>query len=62
MSDKLGEVSATSSPPTAAVLHTVQRHREILQDYTQEFNKIQANYRARKEREDLLSSVRTDIE
>lgn len=62
VSDKLGEVSATSSPPTAAVLHTVQRHREILQDYTQEFNKIQANYRARKEREDLLHSVRTDID
>ncbi|KAL0267017.1 UNVERIFIED_CONTAM: hypothetical protein PYX00_009402 [Menopon gallinae] len=61
VSENLADLSATS-PPTAAVLHTIQRHKEILQDYTQEFNKTQANYRARKEREDLLRSVRSDID
>lgn len=43
-------------------MHTVQRHRDILQDYTKEFRKIQSNVRARREREDLLHSVRQDIE
>jgi len=43
-------------------MHTMQRHRDILQDYTKEFRKIQSNVRARREREDLLHSVRQDIE
>lgn len=43
-------------------IHTVQRHKDILQDYTKEFQKIQSNVRARREREDLLHSVRQDIE
>ncbi|XP_050523360.1 Golgi SNAP receptor complex member 1 isoform X2 [Daktulosphaira vitifoliae] len=38
-------------------MHTIQRHRDILQDYTKEFKKIQSTMRARKEREDLLHSV-----
>ena len=46
----------------AAVHHTLQRHRDILQDYGQEFRKTQANIRAVMEREDLLSSVHRDID
>lgn len=42
--------------------HVLQRHHDILQDYTQEFRKTSANLKARKEREDLLHSVRKDIE
>ncbi|KAG8195249.1 hypothetical protein JTE90_028400 [Oedothorax gibbosus] len=42
--------------------HTLQRHRDILQDCTHEFNKTKANIQARKEREQLLSSVRKDID
>lgn len=52
-----GEQSTVSQ-----IMHTVQRHRDILQDYTKEFRKIQSNVRARREREDLLHSVRQDIE
>lgn len=44
----------------AAMLHTQQRHRDILRDYQQEFARTQANFTARKEREDLLRTVRTD--
>ena len=38
----------------AAAMHTLQRHREILQGYRQEFNKICANHTTRMEREELL--------
>jgi len=53
---------SSGQTPSSALLHTLQRHREILQDYKQEFGKTQANFTARKEREDLLKSVRKDIE
>lgn len=46
----------------SAMRHVLQRHHDILQDYTQEFRKTSANLKARKEREDLLHSVRKDIE
>jgi len=45
----------------SAQLHTMQRHRDILQDYSHEFSKTKANIQATKEREDLLGSVRRDI-
>lgn len=38
----------------AAAVHTVQRHREIMQGYRQEFNKICSNHSMRLEREELL--------
>jgi len=63
LNERLGEVSSTqAAPPSSALQHTLQRHQEILQDYSQEFRKTRANYRARREREDLLNTVRKDIE
>lgn len=47
---------------TPALVHTLQRHRDILQDYTQEFRKTQNNLKSRKEREELLQGVKKDIE
>ena len=47
--------------PSAALLHTLQRHRDILQDYSHEFQKTRANITALREREDLLGSVRREI-
>ncbi|KAL8609058.1 hypothetical protein ACOMHN_059871 [Nucella lapillus] len=49
------------SSPSAALLHMLQRHRDILQDYTHEFQKTKANITALREREDLLGSVRREI-
>ncbi|XP_043289674.1 Golgi SNAP receptor complex member 1 [Venturia canescens] len=49
-------------PNGAAMLHTMQRHKEILKDYKLEFNKTQNNFTARKDREDLLGSVRKEID
>ncbi|XP_069082372.1 Golgi SNAP receptor complex member 1 isoform X2 [Pleurodeles waltl] len=64
LNDKMAEYS--SNPGTAslnaALMHTLQRHRDILQDYTHEFHKTKANFLAVREREDLLGSVRKDIE
>ena len=46
----------------AAMVHTLQRHRDILQDFQHEFNKIKSNIETQREREDLLGSVRRDID
>ncbi|XP_030370101.1 Golgi SNAP receptor complex member 1 [Scaptodrosophila lebanonensis] len=57
MLDKLSTLNESMSelPATgAAAMHTLQRHREILQGYRQEFNKICANHTMRIEREELL--------
>ncbi|XP_064612167.1 Golgi SNAP receptor complex member 1-like isoform X5 [Liolophura sinensis] len=61
--DKMAEYSQSISltAPNAALLHTLQRHRDILQDYSHEFQKTKANIAALQEREDLLGSVRRDI-
>ncbi|TMS13976.1 Golgi SNAP receptor complex member 1 [Larimichthys crocea] len=56
----------TNTPGTssqhAALMHTLQRHRDILQDYTHEFHKTKSNFLSLREREDLLGSVHRDIE
>lgn len=45
----------TELPATgAAAMHTLQRHREILRGYRQEFSKICSNHSTRMEREELL--------
>ncbi|KAI3354321.1 hypothetical protein L3Q82_018855 [Scortum barcoo] len=64
VNDKMAEY--TNAPGAAslnaALMHTLQRHRDILQDYTHEFHKTKGNFLAIREREDLLGSVRKDIE
>ncbi|KAL1502735.1 hypothetical protein ABEB36_007837 [Hypothenemus hampei] len=48
----------------AAMLHTIQRHKEILADLSRDFRKTNSQHESRREREDLLrgsdSSFRTD--
>ncbi|XP_032389596.1 Golgi SNAP receptor complex member 1 [Etheostoma spectabile] len=51
-----------ASSHNAALMHTLQRHRDILQDYTHEFHKTKSNFHSLREREDLLGSVHRDIE
>ena len=66
---QLGEVNDTmsheaasgNSGGTATAMHMLQRHREILHDFQQEFNKSKATLKAATERSELLSSVRQDI-
>ncbi|TRZ24333.1 hypothetical protein HGM15179_002781 [Zosterops borbonicus] len=64
INDKMAEYTNSAGVPSlnAALMHTLQRHRDILQDYTHEFHKTKANFLAIRERENLLGSVRKDIE
>ncbi|XP_010222511.1 PREDICTED: Golgi SNAP receptor complex member 1 [Tinamus guttatus] len=64
INDKMAEYTNSAGVPSlnAALMHTLQRHRDILQDYTHEFHKTKANFMAIRERENLLGSVRKDIE
>ncbi|KAK0140049.1 Golgi SNAP receptor complex member 1 [Merluccius polli] len=64
VNDKMAEYTSTPGAASlnAALMHTLQRHRDILQDYTNEFHKTKGNFLAIREREDLLGSVRKDIE
>ena len=53
--------SGGGGPSSVAGQHTIQRHREVLQDYRQEFAKTRSNVANIIERHDLLNSVRRDI-
>lgn len=61
INDALGEGSGGALHTSSAFQHTLQRHRDILQDYSHEFQKVQTNIRAHRDRDDLLGSVRRDI-
>ncbi|XP_024222247.1 Golgi SNAP receptor complex member 1 isoform X2 [Bombus vosnesenskii] len=58
----INERMSKLQPNGAAMLHTMQRHKDILKDYKLEFNKIRNNFDARRDREDLLGSVRKEID
>lgn len=69
VNDQMGQVQAASSvaggaggAPSATVLHTLQRHRDILQDYAREFHKTRTNVQAHRDRDLLLGSVRRDMD
>uniref|UniRef100_A0A8D1JSA0 Golgi SNAP receptor complex member 1 n=2 Tax=Sus scrofa TaxID=9823 RepID=A0A8D1JSA0_PIG len=64
VNDKMAEYTNSAGVPSlnAALMHTLQRHRDILQDYTHEFHKTKANFVAIRERENLMGSVRKDID
>ncbi|CAG8516103.1 10055_t:CDS:2 [Ambispora gerdemannii] len=51
----------TTIPTSPSIMHMLQRHRDILYDYTKEFKKTRANIQAARNHADLLSSVREDI-
>ena len=61
VNDRMSRDAAGTSGGTATHMHMLQRHREILHDFQQEFNKLRSARRAASEREELLSSVRQDI-
>lgn len=63
VNNDMTEIStATPGLATRALVHTLQRHRDILQDYTQEFRKTRNNLKSRREREELLTGVKNEIE
>ncbi|KAI8849770.1 hypothetical protein BC829DRAFT_432277 [Chytridium lagenaria] len=50
-----------SSPSNPPMMHTLQRHRDILYDFSKEFKKTKANIAAAKDHSELLGSIRDDI-
>ena len=61
LTDWAVQSSSSSTTPSAAIHHTLQRHKDILKDYQKEFNKTRSNVSAAIERHDLLDSVHKDI-
>lgn len=51
-------VEKFNASPGAALLHTLQRHRDILQDYLQEFHKTKANVEQIRAREELFGPIK----
>ncbi|XP_035691114.1 Golgi SNAP receptor complex member 1-like isoform X1 [Branchiostoma floridae] len=64
VNDKMAEYSQNGGIHTnnPSLMHTLQRHRDILQDYSLEFNKTKTNISAYRDREELLGSVRREID
>jgi len=60
--DEMSEISKSGNVSGPTIVHTLTRHREILQDYNREFRKVQKNINNNIERENLLGSVRRDID
>ncbi|CAG0882751.1 unnamed protein product [Darwinula stevensoni] len=54
VNDEMAEVSLMENPQDSARQHTIQRHRDIQQDFSKEFQRTRSNMQARREREDLL--------
>uniref|UniRef100_A0A8D8PT14 Golgi SNAP receptor complex member 1 n=1 Tax=Cacopsylla melanoneura TaxID=428564 RepID=A0A8D8PT14_9HEMI len=59
--EKMSDIMAEGGKDAAAI-HTLQRHKEILEDYKKELNKTINNIQSRKDREQLMHSVRKDID
>ncbi|KAF0294931.1 Golgi SNAP receptor complex member 1 [Amphibalanus amphitrite] len=54
INERMCEFSASGAASSAAVTHTLQRHRDILQDYTQEFRRTKTALDASRDRQQLL--------
>ncbi|KAH8119809.1 v-SNARE protein [Phellopilus nigrolimitatus] len=50
------------SPPSQSMTRTIQRHRDVLNDYERDSNRTKANVKAALDRANLLSGVRNDID
>lgn len=61
VNDQLSRQASSATGSAASTMHVLQRHREILHDFMQEFSKTKHNLKLADERQQLLSSVREDI-
>lgn len=60
MSSALDNLPA-SVPTNPSMMHVLQRHRDILYDYSKEFKKTKVNIASARDHAELLTSVREDI-
>eukprot|EP01134_Creolimax_fragrantissima_P007740 CFRG7740T1 len=61
MNDTMSNEAGGSSSPSPTVIHTLQRHRDVLNDYAREYRKTKANLIAARDRTMLLSDVQHEI-
>ncbi|ORZ23088.1 hypothetical protein BCR42DRAFT_403952 [Absidia repens] len=59
MSQVLDRPSATPTNPS--MMHMLERHKNILYDYTKEFRRVKANIRAARDKADLMNQVQNEI-
>jgi len=60
VNDQLSRQASSATGSAASTMHVLQRHREILHDFMQEFSKTKHNLKLADERQQLLSSVRCE--
>ena len=62
INERMGEFSGAGggAVPSAAVTHTLQRHRDILHDYTHEFGRTKTALDASRDRRELLGRATGD--
>uniref|UniRef100_A0A2P2HZW3 Golgi SNAP receptor complex member 1 n=1 Tax=Hirondellea gigas TaxID=1518452 RepID=A0A2P2HZW3_9CRUS len=60
LSDINEHLNSCSSSSAVAHLHTIQRHRDILQDYRNEFQRTNGTIKNRREREQLIGTCRSN--
>ncbi|KAG9063672.1 hypothetical protein KI688_003783 [Linnemannia hyalina] len=61
MSGHLDNQTQTNGQAPLSMTHLLQKHRDILHDYTKEYRKTRQNVRAARDHAQLLTSVRDDI-
>ncbi|KAG0319086.1 hypothetical protein BGZ99_005294 [Dissophora globulifera] len=61
MSAHLDAQTQTGGQAPLSTVHLLQKHRDILHDYTREYRKTRQNVRAARDHAQLLSSVQDDI-
>ncbi|KAK3818731.1 MAG: hypothetical protein J3Q66DRAFT_338354 [Benniella sp.] len=61
MSGHIDAQTQTNGQAPMTMVHHLQKHRDILHDYTKEYRKTRQNVRAARDHAELLSSVRDDI-
>ncbi|KAF9350704.1 hypothetical protein BGX26_011184 [Mortierella sp. AD094] len=61
MSAHIDSQSQSNGQAPLSMVHLLQKHRDILHDYTREYRKTRQNVRAARDHAQLLSSVRDDI-
>ncbi|KAF9576932.1 hypothetical protein EC968_000057 [Mortierella alpina] len=61
MSGQLDAQTRTNGQAPLSMVHLLQKHRDILHDYTKEYRKTRQNVRSARDHAQLLNSVRDDI-
>lgn len=61
MSGHIDTQTQSNGQAPMTMVHHLQKHRDILHDYTKEYRKTRQNVRAARDHAELLSSVRDDI-